>query len=48
MIFPAFWNEAWTSALVNHLWQSTAVALLAWLLAWMLRSNQAGRAIGCG
>jgi uncharacterized protein (TIGR03435 family) len=41
MIFPAFWNEAWTSALVNHLWQSTAVALLAWLLAWMLRSNQA-------
>lgn len=41
MMFLAFWKEAWTSALVNHLWQSTAVALLVWLLAWVLRSNQA-------
>lgn len=41
MMFPAFWKEAWTSALVNHLWQSTAVAVLVWLLAGVLRSNQA-------
>jgi uncharacterized protein (TIGR03435 family) len=41
MMFPALWNDAWISALVNHLWQSTAVALTAWFLAWMLRSNHA-------
>jgi uncharacterized protein (TIGR03435 family) len=41
MIFPAFWNEAWTAALVNHLWQSTVVTLIAGLLSLTLRSNQA-------
>jgi uncharacterized protein (TIGR03435 family) len=51
MISPAFWNETWTNAvwtkgvwtaaLVNHLWQSTIVALVAWLLTLALRSNQA-------
>lgn len=49
MTFPAFWNEAWcaastevwTAALVNHLWQSTVVVLIAWLLALTLRRNQA-------
>jgi uncharacterized protein (TIGR03435 family) len=45
MIFPAFWNEAWneiwTAALVNHLWQSTVVALIAGFLSLTLRSNQA-------
>ncbi len=41
MMFLSLWNDAWISAVVNHLWQSTAVALIAWLLAWMLRSNQA-------
>lgn len=41
MTFPAFWNEVWTAALVNHLWQSTVVALIVWLLALVLRNNQA-------
>ncbi len=41
MISRALWDEAWTAALVNHLWQSTLVALLAWLLALCLRNNQA-------
>lgn len=41
MMFPSLLNDAWISAVVNHLWQSTAVALIAWLLTWMLRSNQA-------
>ena len=41
MTFPAFWNEAWTAALVNHLWQCTLVTLVAWLLALSLHRNQA-------
>ena len=41
MILPAFWNESWTAALVNHLWQSTLVVAIAWLLALILRSNSA-------
>ena len=41
MMFPAFWNESWTAALVNHLWQSTLVAGAAWLLAFILRGNPA-------
>jgi uncharacterized protein (TIGR03435 family) len=41
MTFPAFWNEPWTAALVNHLWQSTLVAGIAWLLAFILRGNPA-------
>src|ERR1700691_3521467 len=41
MMTPAFWNEAWTAGLVNHLWQSTVVALIAWLLALTLRNNSA-------
>jgi uncharacterized protein (TIGR03435 family) len=41
MMFPSFWNEVWTAALVNHLWQSTMVTLIAWLLALTLRGNQA-------
>lgn len=36
-----FWNEQWTWALVNHLWQSTIVAALAWLIAYALKKNQA-------
>ena len=31
----------WTSALANHLWQSTALVAVAWLLAFALRKNQA-------
>jgi uncharacterized protein (TIGR03435 family) len=41
MIFPAIWNEAWTAALGNHLWQSTAVTGVAWLLVRSLRNNHA-------
>jgi uncharacterized protein (TIGR03435 family) len=41
MMFPEHWNEGWTSALVNHLWQSTAVTLVAWMLTRMLRANPA-------
>jgi beta-lactamase regulating signal transducer with metallopeptidase domain len=41
MMFSAFWNEALTAALVNHLWQSTVVVLIAWLLTVILRGNQA-------
>lgn len=41
MMIPALWHESWTAALVNHLWQSTMVAALAWLLTLALRKNQA-------
>jgi bla regulator protein BlaR1 len=46
MISPALWNQTWPNqvwiaALVNHLWQSTLVVLIAWLLTFTLRSNQA-------
>jgi hypothetical protein len=36
-----FWNESWTSAVVNHLWQSTVVVAIAWLLTLALRKNHA-------
>ena len=36
-----FWNEHWTAALVNHLWQSTVVAGVALLLTLALKKNQA-------
>ena len=36
-----FWNEQWTAALVNHLWQSTIVAALALLLTLALKKNEA-------
>src|SRR5580704_6296401 len=39
--FTLAWAPAWTGALINHLWQSTAVALLAWLLTVVLRNNAA-------
>lgn len=41
MTFPAFWHAEGTAALVNHLWQSTVVVGIAWLLALALRKNQA-------
>jgi bla regulator protein blaR1 len=31
----------WTQALANHVWQSTAIAVAAWLLTLALRKNQA-------
>ena len=38
----AWTNEAWTAALVNHLWHSTVVVLMAWFLTLILRNNHAG------
>jgi bla regulator protein blaR1 len=37
----AIFASAWASAFINHLWQSTAVALLGWMLTVALRSNSA-------
>ena len=41
MTVPTFWSGDWSAALVNHLWQSTVVVGIAWLLAWALRRNHA-------
>jgi uncharacterized protein (TIGR03435 family) len=41
MMLPAFWNDAWTAALANHLWQSTVVTGIAWLLTLSLHKNHA-------
>ncbi|MGB8844191.1 MAG: M56 family metallopeptidase [Terracidiphilus sp.] len=41
MSVPLFWNQGSTAALVNHLWQSTAVVGIACLLAVALRKNHA-------
>jgi len=35
------WNEGWFVSIINHLWQSTLVVLLALLLTWVLKRNQA-------
>ncbi len=39
--FTPAWCPSWTAALINHLWQSTAVVLVAWLLTLLLRANPA-------
>jgi bla regulator protein blaR1 len=41
MELPAILHEGWLEAIVNHLWQSTFVAVLAWLLTLALKRNQA-------
>lgn len=41
MNLPLFWNESFTAALVNHVWQSTVVAGIAGLLALALSKNHA-------
>lgn len=41
MTIPALWNVSWTPALINHLWQSTIVAGIAWLLSISLRKYSA-------
>ena len=40
-MIPAFWEGMWTGAVVNHLWQSTIAAGIAWLLTLALRKNHA-------
>ncbi len=37
----SLWNEGWFVSIINHLWQSTLVVLLALLLTWVLKRNQA-------
>jgi uncharacterized protein (TIGR03435 family) len=39
--FAPAWCPTWTAALINHLWQSTAVVLVAWMLTLLLRANPA-------
>ena len=41
MTIPQFFNSGWAAALFNHLWQSTCVALFAWILTLALRANPA-------
>ena len=41
MNLPLFWTDSLTAVLVNHLWQSTVVAGIAWLLVSALRKNHA-------
>jgi bla regulator protein BlaR1 len=41
MTLPELWTPGWTYALFNHLWQSTVVVLLAWLLTLALKNKQA-------
>ena len=41
MMFSGLWNDAWSTAIVNHLWQSTLAMMVAWLLTLILRNNQA-------
>ena len=41
MTFPELWEPGWTAPLFNHLWQSTVVLLIAWLLTVILRRNPA-------
>ena len=35
------WNEGWFVSIINHLWQSTLVVVIALLLTWVLKRNQA-------
>jgi uncharacterized protein (TIGR03435 family) len=41
MMSIGFWKESWSAAIANHLWQSTLVMLVAWLLTLVLKRNQA-------
>lgn len=41
MNLPLSWNSDFSTALVNHLWQSTVVAAMAWVLTLALRKNHA-------
>lgn len=41
MTFATLWNASWIAALVNHLWQSTAVVAMAWLFTLALKKNSA-------
>lgn len=41
MTASILWTGEWTAAVVNHLWQSTVVVGIAWLLTLALRKNPA-------
>ena len=41
MMLTEFWKASWSAAIINHLWQSTLVMFIAWLLTLVLKRNQA-------
>ena len=41
MTLSTLWNSASTTALFNHLWQSTVIVFIAWLVTLALRPNPA-------
>jgi uncharacterized protein (TIGR03435 family) len=41
VMLPMAWTQGWISMFVDHLWQSTLFVLIAWLVAFALRKNQA-------
>lgn len=41
MTISELWHQGWTAPLLNHLWQSTVVLLVAWLATVALRRNPA-------
>lgn len=41
MKIPLDWSPGWTAAVVNHLWQSTLLVGVAWVLTFALRKNRA-------
>jgi bla regulator protein BlaR1 len=41
VITTSLWTSGWPTAFVNHLWQSTAIVFVAWLLTLALQNNSA-------
>jgi uncharacterized protein (TIGR03435 family) len=41
MTLSTVWNQGWLVLVFNHLWQSTLVVLLAWLVTLALKRNEA-------
>lgn len=41
MTLSTLWDLGWTAAFFNHLWQSTVVILIAWMVTFALRTNAA-------
>ena len=41
MTLSPLWNSGWMAALFDHLWQSTVVLLVAWLVTLALKTNGA-------
>jgi uncharacterized protein (TIGR03435 family) len=41
MTIQMLWNSGWTAAVFNHVWQSSAVVVIAWFVTLGLRANPA-------